>query len=245
MSDVITDVHNMLDLFKTRIDELQCITDSTIKEGMYEIYWKIDEQTTQLMIDLHQSAIVRDVSMELMQRLYDDRANKLQYSENSISGKERIEQAKDAMVRQKELERLQQALITLEGEQKQVDNEYDSEENKQKIAKAQEKYNEIKNTSSKLDENFRYVIDMECDEDQRILKFTNDVKLPQINQVRISKPSEVVDLNLEKFFKYSIPQSLELFCFNWGWKSQLNIKDYTDILIPIIKKTTKEVFFQK
>ena len=146
--------------------------------------------------------------------------------------------------RQSEVDRLRQALIQLEEDQKQADAGYDSDENKQKITKAQEKYNEIKKASIRLDKDFKYVIDMDNADDHRILKFTNDAKLPEIRQIRISKPSEAVDLNLEKFLNNSVSQSLQLFCFNWNDKNRVNIKNYIDLFVPIIKKTTKEVFIQ-
>ena len=83
---------------------------------------------------------------------------------------------------------------------------------------------------------------MDVVEDHRILKFTNDAKLPSIKQLKLDKLSEEIDLNLEKFLRYSIPQSLQSFCLNWSYKCRLNIKNYTDLLIPIIQRTTKEVY---
>ena len=212
LSEVVTDVHNMLDLFKTKIDDLQCITDGAIKEGIYENYSTIEYQTDQLMKELHQSTTVRDISMELMQILYDDNASTPKTNgENNVDNRTGI-QAIDYLERQQEVDRLRHALAKLE-EQKHHD-EYGSDENKKKIAIAQEKYNEIKKASIKLDKDFKYVINMDNVEDQRILKFTNDAKLPDIKQLKIDRLTEAIDYNLEKFLRYSVPQSIQLFCFN-------------------------------
>ena len=88
----------------------------------------------------------------------------------------------------------------------------DSEENQQKLAKVQEIYNKLKKASTKFDKAFKYVINMD-NTDEKIL-FTNDAKFIRNKQLKLHTPSEVVDLNLEKFLTYSVPKSLELFCFN-------------------------------
>ena len=91
---------------------------------------------------------------------------------------------------------------------------------------------------------------MDNEEDQRIIKYTmtsgttKGVILPVMKQLKFDKVSEIVTPELENFFKSCIPRSVQSFVFNWDHQNTIDMKNYTDLIVPIIRKTTKEVYLK-
>ena len=161
LSEVVPDVNYTLDLFKSKIDELKLKTETSTKEGIYQDYTKFESETNQLMTQLQHSATVNEISMELMQRSYFQRANNLEDPvisariRNTVN--DRVEKIQEQMEKQKqkELKDLRQELTQINNEEKKQliaqQDKFKSQENTQKLEEAQKIYNKIKKTSAKFD----------------------------------------------------------------------------------------------
>ena len=272
LSDIISDVDSKLDLLKLKIDALQQRTTKTIKEEIYDQYEQIEQDTNILMIELNTTPIIKDISMELMQIAFIQKTNLNENSTGCNSDRntsiDQESQSRSIILKEdeidhkhKELDDIQEKNLSEQEVQLQANEEkkaqvvelnnqsyidntiINSKQNMQKIAKAEKAYNMIKGTKSKFDKNFKLVIDANHPSGFKILKHAKDVKFPAIKQLKIDKPSEVPTLDLKSMLKYSFTQPIELFCFNYNTKmTYINIKNYLDLITPIIEKTTKEVY---
>ena len=117
----------------------------------------------------------------------------------------------------------------------------DVEENNIKLKMVEEIYNLTKNENLEFDEDFVYGIDMDNQDDDRILEYTSQIKFPKIHGLWISKLPSIIDSRLEKLLKHSFIHPLSQ--LEIGWFSSSQMSDYINALSCILSRTIKFVRF--